>query len=247
MGQASLFSRAQIAAMRDRTMSRNYSAAREEFRREHERHRAWGLQRRHADKLRRVRQCRSAPAAESVQTQRTAPASPLQTPAGPRTATTSQMPADRRLASLPAPARSSAPSSSPAPIRHPRPAPLPPPTALTNDRQRTAQTGNPASRPTRLAARATPATHHRPIRADTRHHRKRREWHGPTTLQVGIGHRRNSVPIRRRGYSGYRRSKYRRFSAAGVFNGAARSAQGSRATPWLPNPAPARPDGAHCR
>jgi hypothetical protein len=42
--------------MRDRTRSRNYSASRDEFRREHERHRAWGLTQRHARKLRRLRE-----------------------------------------------------------------------------------------------------------------------------------------------------------------------------------------------
>ena len=41
--------------MRDRTRRRNYSPAAEEFRREHERHRAWGLQQRHAAKLSRLR------------------------------------------------------------------------------------------------------------------------------------------------------------------------------------------------
>ncbi|PRX25755.1 hypothetical protein CLV67_101475 [Actinoplanes italicus] len=60
MGQASLFGRAQISAMRDRTAARNYSPAREEFRREHERHRAWGLRRRHAEKLGRLRQAEPA-------------------------------------------------------------------------------------------------------------------------------------------------------------------------------------------
>jgi hypothetical protein len=52
MGQLSLFSRDDIARMRDRTAARNYSAAGEEFRREHQRHRNWGLRRRHAQKLR---------------------------------------------------------------------------------------------------------------------------------------------------------------------------------------------------
>jgi hypothetical protein len=47
--------------MRDRTASRNYSAEREEFRREHERHREWGLRRRHAEKLQRIRQRDSSP------------------------------------------------------------------------------------------------------------------------------------------------------------------------------------------
>ncbi|MCW2135710.1 hypothetical protein BXY51_000232 [Actinoplanes cyaneus] len=51
VAQMSLFSRAELAGMRDRTLARNYSAEREEFRREHERHRAWGLRQRHARKL----------------------------------------------------------------------------------------------------------------------------------------------------------------------------------------------------
>lgn len=41
--------------MRDRTASPNYSPARDEFRREHERHRAWGLMQRHGQRLRRLR------------------------------------------------------------------------------------------------------------------------------------------------------------------------------------------------
>lgn len=40
--------------MRDRTRSRSYSAAGDQFRREHERHREWGLVQRHARKLRRL-------------------------------------------------------------------------------------------------------------------------------------------------------------------------------------------------
>ncbi|WP_220091537.1 hypothetical protein, partial [Actinoplanes lutulentus] len=38
--------------LRDRTLRRNYSVAAEEFRREHERHRSWGLAQRHARRLR---------------------------------------------------------------------------------------------------------------------------------------------------------------------------------------------------
>ncbi|TDO41025.1 hypothetical protein C8E87_4751 [Paractinoplanes brasiliensis] len=41
--------------MRDRTRRRNYSAAGEEFRREHQRRREWGLRQRHARKLSRLR------------------------------------------------------------------------------------------------------------------------------------------------------------------------------------------------
>jgi hypothetical protein len=59
MRQLQLFTTTPLAAMRDRTASRHYSAARDKFRREHERHRAWGLARRHAERLRRPP--RSAP------------------------------------------------------------------------------------------------------------------------------------------------------------------------------------------
>jgi hypothetical protein len=55
MGQLQFFSAGELAAMRDRTRSRRYSPVGEQFRREHARHRAWGLARRHAEKLRRVR------------------------------------------------------------------------------------------------------------------------------------------------------------------------------------------------
>ena len=55
MRQLQLFTTAELATMRDRTRSRRYSPAKEQFRREHERHRAWGLKRRHAGRLRHVR------------------------------------------------------------------------------------------------------------------------------------------------------------------------------------------------
>jgi hypothetical protein len=56
MGQLQLFSRAELSGMRDKTRARNYSASRDEFRRDHERRRARGLQRRHAERLRHVRE-----------------------------------------------------------------------------------------------------------------------------------------------------------------------------------------------
>jgi hypothetical protein len=56
MGQLSLFSRAETAAMRDRTKARNYDPERDEFRRQQRFRRDWGLQRRHAEKLRRLRE-----------------------------------------------------------------------------------------------------------------------------------------------------------------------------------------------
>jgi len=55
MRQLQLFTSAELAGMRDRTASRNYSPERDEFRREHERHRTWGLVQRHGERLRRLR------------------------------------------------------------------------------------------------------------------------------------------------------------------------------------------------
>ena len=60
MRQLQLFSTTQLATMRDRTASRNYSPERDEFRREHERHRAWGLERRHAERMRQLEAKRRA-------------------------------------------------------------------------------------------------------------------------------------------------------------------------------------------
>jgi len=67
MRQLQLFTRAALAEMRDRTASRNYSPAREEFRREHAHHRAWGLTQRHGERLRRQRgkSCAHDPAPRS--------------------------------------------------------------------------------------------------------------------------------------------------------------------------------------
>jgi hypothetical protein len=54
MRQLQLFTTAQLATMRDTTRRRNYSAEAEEFRREHQRHRVWGMTQRHARKLRSI-------------------------------------------------------------------------------------------------------------------------------------------------------------------------------------------------
>ena len=51
MRQLQLFTTAELATMRDRTKSRNYSPGRDEFRRDHQRRRAYGLARRHAASL----------------------------------------------------------------------------------------------------------------------------------------------------------------------------------------------------
>ncbi len=55
MRQLQLFTSAQLSIMRDRTRSRKYSPEREQFRREQARRRIWGLARRHAEKLSRIR------------------------------------------------------------------------------------------------------------------------------------------------------------------------------------------------
>jgi hypothetical protein len=54
MGQLWLFTRAEVAAMRDRARRRNYSVEAETFRREHKIHRAWGLEQRYARKMTRL-------------------------------------------------------------------------------------------------------------------------------------------------------------------------------------------------
>src|SRR5687768_13907458 len=64
MRQLALFTVAELSAMRDRSRSRRYSPANEQFRREHARHRAWGLTRRHTEKLRRDQERRNEAALE---------------------------------------------------------------------------------------------------------------------------------------------------------------------------------------
>ena len=54
--QLELFTRSELASMRDRTSCRNYSPERDQFRRDHERHRAWGLTQRHGRRLMHLRQ-----------------------------------------------------------------------------------------------------------------------------------------------------------------------------------------------
>ncbi|XVU22295.1 hypothetical protein ACQPZJ_34175 [Actinoplanes sp. CA-054009] len=54
MAQMQLFTRAKTAELRDPTKARNYSPSAAEFRRDHEKRRAWGLKARHAQKLQRL-------------------------------------------------------------------------------------------------------------------------------------------------------------------------------------------------
>jgi hypothetical protein len=127
----SLFGRSEIAAMRDRTKKRNYSAEADEFRREHKRHREWGLQQRHAAKLSRLRRSRSAPPtppiSDRVQAPPTTPASPPPVPDVPPVIPAPQ-PSQPQPQHAPPPSRQVPPT--PAPVRHPlTPAPVRQPTA----------------------------------------------------------------------------------------------------------------------
>jgi hypothetical protein len=62
--------------LRDRTLRRNYSARAEDFRREHERHRSWGLARRHARRLRQLHEARSEPPPDAMHDATTTGATP---------------------------------------------------------------------------------------------------------------------------------------------------------------------------
>jgi len=96
--QLQFFTRPETVAMRDRTKARNYSAEKEEFRRDHARRRQWGLVRRHAQKLCRSHGCTGKCAEvglhdfaeavppliwpdDAIYTQRPAPAAPPAPPA----------------------------------------------------------------------------------------------------------------------------------------------------------------------
>jgi hypothetical protein len=87
MRQLQLFTPAELAGMRDRTASRRYSPEHDTFRREHQRHRAWGLTQRHGERLRRLRTgpCAAA-AANTPENRRQIPSqdpSPSPSPAPP--------------------------------------------------------------------------------------------------------------------------------------------------------------------
>jgi hypothetical protein len=149
-----LFSRAEIAGMRDWAAARNHCPERDAFRREHERHRAWGLQRRHAAKLRHVRQQRSAP-----------PAGPATRGDHPRPATAAR-PLLTRQAETPQPlsARAATPRAAATKTPAPAPAPAPPASSARAATPRVAATKAPAPQAPsaqaatpRVAATETPA------------------------------------------------------------------------------------------
>src|SRR3954447_17469271 len=77
MLQLQLFNTAELAAMRDRTRSRRYSPAGEQFRREHARRRDFGLARRHAEKLRRLHDRRDEAALKPAPTPPADPTAPV--------------------------------------------------------------------------------------------------------------------------------------------------------------------------
>jgi hypothetical protein len=107
MGQLQLFSRAELASMRDRTRARNYSASRDEFRRDHERRRAWGLQRRHAERLRHVREQQAGCWPEDLQIAPTSVEARRPGPPGPSPVPAAAPP---RAVRRPAPSRDPQPS-----------------------------------------------------------------------------------------------------------------------------------------
>jgi hypothetical protein len=113
MRQLQLFTNTELAGMRDRTASRNYSPERDEFRRDHERHRAWGKARQHAERLRRVRDSQRGGqglnTAEDRRQDRTRQPSPPQVPV-PTSGETVECPASsqaRPAGQSPPPARRS--------------------------------------------------------------------------------------------------------------------------------------------
>jgi len=147
MRQLQLFTTTELARMRDRTASRNHSPSRDQFRREHEHHRAWGLKRRHAERLRHARNHPRHPPT-------THPTAPPQTSAASHQ--TQPHPLDPRQAE-------------PAQTNQPRPAPVPRHCTVGDDHQpsrgrtadrtgisRTSSTGRETSLTTRTNPRPAP-------------------------------------------------------------------------------------------
>ena len=166
MRQLQLFTTAQLAAMRDRTASRNYSPERDAFRREHQRHRTWGLVQRHSERLRRTRDRDHARplAVTDTDPHRRATRAPAPTP-GPAAAlaparTPSSAPArgPGRAAVL-VPARGSAPASAPAAAVISASAPAPAPASAPSPVRATATAPASASAP---APAPAPASKPRP-------------------------------------------------------------------------------------
>jgi hypothetical protein len=129
MRQLQLFTSAELAGMRDRTAARNYSPEGEEFRREHERHRAWGLIQRHNERLRRLRRNSSVSAASTQ---------------GDHRPETARKGGDQPVSPPDRPAQTPTPASVPAPSPNPAPTPAPAATPTPNSAPNAALAATPA-------------------------------------------------------------------------------------------------------
>ena len=120
MRQLQLFTSAALAGMRDRSASRNFSPERDTFRRDHERHRTWGLAQRHGERLRRGRLGRGA--SQAVDAHDAGRPRPLPVPVPATSATATMVPV-----AVPAPVAAplQAPASVPVPVTVPASALVP--------------------------------------------------------------------------------------------------------------------------
>jgi hypothetical protein len=191
MRQLQLFTTAELGRMRDRTASRNHSPERDEFRRLHAHHRAWGLVQRHGRRLHRLRTSSCAPR-------------PARTPDNGR------QDGDQAPAPAVLPASAVAPDLTPASAVVPAPAPAEQrqrstPAAFEQRRSpaRNQPTRNQATRDQHVAARQQPAPP--PPHADPRchlpspaTHRLPRPGHG-TVRSAGEAATRTSNPGRDKG------------------------------------------------
>ena len=107
MRQLQFFTTAELGRMRDRTASRNHSPERDEFRRLHAHHRAWGLVQRHGRRMRHLRNSPCTP--RPARTPENGPQASAVVPA------TSAPPASAAPTSAPAVVPASVPTSAPAP------------------------------------------------------------------------------------------------------------------------------------
>ena len=184
--QIELFTRAQLAGMRDRTRRRNYSAEAEEFRREHQRHREWGLRQRHARKLSRLY---GSPAAAWAQFQRDA--DELRSPSTPaRSTTPAESLASDRLAPPATPPEQATPEQATPEVRLSGPVGSEP---RAPKRVHDAAGGGDTS----LSPNASPGPSHGRIRSGRpgRHHpRPQRQHRGPATTAIHRSGRPGSGP-----------------------------------------------------
>jgi hypothetical protein len=207
MAQLQLFTSAQIAATRNRTKARNYSPAGDLFRREHARHREWGLQQRHARKLTRLYGSVAA-AEEAFQRgadERRSPAAQKpaaattgsQSAIAPGRATTPRPTTTAQPATTPRPTTASRPATAPQPARSPRPAAASQRTIgsqLTVASQPVNVPGPAAT--SRPVTASQPATMHRPVTASQPAATPRRATAPSASHGITASH---CAPARRRG------------------------------------------------